>query len=511
MDEAVKYYRRTYKFIDDLIYTFRNGYVKKEIINFYKNCLLDYNDNQELYRKKCDGLLLTILIAELGINKESIENTNKFLEYNNLVVRKDHREELVDNNVKLNEFNNNIISTDFDNWLSIKNCPDIDKTNSDIIRRVRNSLLHGNYSIDFDDDYFTYTHLKTKSYYEATILNQNFYQFVGSYFSNYAGTGLSEYTNFNFSTYIGKINNEKNLKEYLKNTYIINFLYDLKNYNGKNSLEYLLVDVINNNENKQKLGDILKKINEKEINIKERNVLYIQEEVIEKIIKYFDIKYGKEFYKFDKEKQKFLISSYIDLIYNNKKHSSFWLVVCFYMINNSVNLEYLLDIVSSNAIKYDLDSIKPTLSILKAYLILYRLQYEGFEKVNYDNINFDYNDNDYCIWSEINNKKTDEDYFIESFNKLRNKKTDVSDKYIYNQILCDIIRNGLSHGNINILMNDNFEIYIEIKDIDKKRNKSRCIQMCLSKFNKFLNSEAFLPKNCISLDKDINNIKIRRR
>ena len=74
-----------------------------------------------------------------------------------------------------------------------------------------------------------------------------------------------------------------------------------------------------------------------------------------------------------------------------------------------------------------------------------------------------------------------------------------------------MIRNGLSHGNINILVNDNFEIYIEIKDIDKKRNKARCIQMSLSKFNKFLNSEAFLPKNCISLDKDINNKKIRRR
>ena len=110
MDEAVKYYRRTYKLLDDLIYTFRNGYDKKEILKFYKNCFLDYNYNEEIFRSKRDGVMLTIMISLLGINKESIENTNKFFEYNNSVVALDYRNIIRINHAKelLKDTNNPI-------------------------------------------------------------------------------------------------------------------------------------------------------------------------------------------------------------------------------------------------------------------------------------------------------------------------------------------------------------------------------------------------------------------
>ena len=119
----------------------------KKMMKEEKNyVILDVRTKEEYAEGYIDGAI--------NIPLNEIENTNKFSEYSNIVVRKDHREELEDNNVKLNEFNKKTKSTDFDNWLSIKNCPVIDKTNSDIIRRVRNSLLHGNYIIVFEDDYF---------------------------------------------------------------------------------------------------------------------------------------------------------------------------------------------------------------------------------------------------------------------------------------------------------------------------------------------------------------------
>ena len=100
MTSEEKYYRRTYNLLNDLIDTYSNGFDKKKTLNFWKDNLVEVVKNRTILEEKRDGLLLTIVISLLGINKESIENTNKFLEYNNLVVTKDHREELKDNNVK---------------------------------------------------------------------------------------------------------------------------------------------------------------------------------------------------------------------------------------------------------------------------------------------------------------------------------------------------------------------------------------------------------------------------
>lgn len=505
MSEAEKYYRRAFKFLDELTFVFRNEYDKKEILSFHKKCLFDYNFNPEIFRKKRDGLMLTIMIALLGINKESIEITDKFLDYDNL-VNLDYRN-LVGNTDKLKQFNERVKSTSFDNWLCLKKCPDSDETNADIIRRVRNSLLHSNFVPDFEDEYLSYIYLKTKSYYESTILSQNFYQFVGSYYSNLPGLGLSEFTDLNYTTYNGKINNEKNLREYLKSIKMYNFSYNLENYNGTNSLDYLIHEALNKKHKEREVNNILNNAKKLGINIKEEVTSILSDKTIENIINYFNYKYGKNFYTLDDKVKYSLINNYIEFLFKNKKHISNWLFSFYYIINHSINPSFSVEDEAFFNDEYAIESLIPSLSILKGYLILYRLQYSGFDEIDYEDINFDYNDEEFYCWSEINNENTSENYFLESYNKKRNKNPNLTDKNIKNEILCEIIRNGFSHGNIRVFIDNNtFEKIIEIKDIDKKKNKARCIQMTLNKFNKFLESEAFLPKNCRSVQ-EINNIK----
>lgn len=65
--------------------------------------------------------------------------------------------------------------------------------------------------------------------------------------------------------------------------------------------------------------------------------------------------------------------------------------------------------------------------------------------------------------------------------------------------LIDAYDNGFAHGNITCFTDDKSgRGIIEIKDIDRKNDRSRCIQMTIEKFNKFLSSEAFLPKYCFN-------------
>lgn len=504
MTSEEKYYRRTYSLLNDLINTYSNGFDKKETLKFWKKSLIEIETNPSLLEEKRDSLLLTIIISLLGVNKESIEKAGIIDEYKKSLIITDLRNVLKKplSIEKISEFNSlRTTSTPFDEWLSIIKCPGSDANNNDIIRRVRNGLLHSNFTIDTEAASISFTKIKTKSYYESIIFNQNFFQFIFTYFSNIPTIGLCEKTIVTYSKSDEKIVNKKRLREYLESIVMVHISHSMDNFEGDNSLDNRISEAL---KAKNRKTSVLKELNNAESNGIEIKDIYnhtLTGETIDSIIIYFEGKYGNNFYSLPQKEKLGLINSYIQYIFENKRHISNWLSHFYYVINNSINPNFDINSEFFLNDQYHKESLQPALAILKGYLILYRLQNNTFSSIDYNKIDFDFNGNDFHLWSEKDNNTTTENYFLESFNKKR-MNSNLSDEEIKKVILCEVIRDGFAHGNISCFVCENNTI-IEIKDINKKNNQSRCIQMTIDKFNSFLSSEAFLPKYCF--DKSIDN------
>ena len=122
--------------------------------------------------------MLNIIIALLGINKESIEKANIVDSYNNGVIRDIYNSIMsLSNRKAINYFKGlNTETNSFEEWLSIIKNLNNDKSPDAIFKQVRNSLLHSNFVLDDKSiPSLPLTHLKTKSYYESVILNYNFF------------------------------------------------------------------------------------------------------------------------------------------------------------------------------------------------------------------------------------------------------------------------------------------------------------------------------------------------
>ncbi len=244
-----KYYRRAYSLLNELTQAYQFGFDKSKALEFWKYEFAQFVNNSMVSSQKIDALMLSIVITLLGLNKEAIERKEKVKDYNELVIYKDFRE--LDlrpkDKQKIAEFDAlKTRHTAFDNWLSIINCPNTDVSNSDVFRRVRNGLLHANFVLDMEELQTSYTHIKTKSYYEAVILNQNFYQFIFSYFSNVLGMGLNEDDRL-FDVKVMNIKNLDDLVEYLRELTIIKIETDIENYDGTNTIGMMFQEKLSKN------------------------------------------------------------------------------------------------------------------------------------------------------------------------------------------------------------------------------------------------------------------------
>ena len=154
------------------------------------------------------------------------------------------------------------------------------------------------------------------------------------------------------------------------------------------------------------------------------------------------------------------------------------------------------------------ESCYPTILILKAYLIMYRLQHPDFDEIDYSKVNFDITDFDVVLnWSNIKNPSDKQNYFKESFDKEKAKGELTEDSDIWNKIVCEILRNSLAHGNIKSYRDTNtLKSMIELTDIDQKKGGVRTIKMPLSIFEQLLNSESFTPKYCMKKSEDLKRV-----
>ena len=501
------YYRRTYRLLNDLIYTYRNGYDKKEIEEFWNKKNLEFLEGSKIFNEQKEGLLLTIIIALMGINKESTEKREVVKGYNDSFVEFDFRNIKKDTitEEKLVEFDNyRNKETIFDKWLSINKAPDSDRKNSDIIRRIRNGLLHSNFNVDTDSKLLSFTNIKTKSYYESKILNQNFQQFIMANYSNVPTVGVCDKTILFYKNICDDIVNEDVLRKWLLNTTMLEVEHSIENFDGFNTLDNKIAELLKQNNKEQKIMDEIYKENN-DITIKSINTTEFTEETVEFFIKIVKNRYKEDFYKLPEISKEKILHNIFEYFYKNKRQISNWLLHFYHLIGNTVNSNYSVDDIFYYDDEYATMSLKPTLSILKAYLILYRLQNEKFDKIDYNLIEFDFEE-DYVLWSEYEGIQVNDDYYQTSFDKLRSKYTTLPTVTIQKQIICEVIRDGLAHGNITSYICEDGVDYIQIKDI--YNNKARCISMTLEKFNKFINSEAFLPKYCVKKEKEskINQI-----
>lgn len=518
MTNEEKYYRRAYKLLDDLSAAYKYGFNKKTTMEFWKKEFLEFVQNPIVSAKQQDSLMLTIVISLMGLNKESIERTEKVTDFSKLSVLKDCRKFDLqsDSQFKLLKFENvKTKSTIFDDWLSIINNPISDVTNYDIFRRVRNGLLHSNFDVDSDAFQTSYTHIKTKSYYESLIFNQNFYQYAINYFGNGIGVGLTDDDVF-FDIIDVDITNMDVLKKYLKGLTIIKVENKINNYNGDNTVGIKALKSLSKNKmviSTNKFQKMFKNGFGTDISIDSIENYYLADVTIDSLINKIRYQYN-DFFSLPKEVKKAIINSNISYTINSKAEISNWLLHFYHLINSIPNKDFDINGDAFLGDEYANVSCNSAISILKAYLILYRIQNvksnndncSKFDKIDYNLLDFNFNDENFIIWSENIDGSSSIDYYERSYIKQANRNTNMTQEEIKKSVICDVIRNGLAHGNINSFLSDETgETIIEIKDINPKNKcETRCLQMTLEKFNKFLDSEAFLPKYCYNKElKDV--------
>lgn len=509
MNKRNLYYRRGMFIIDKLLKNFSND------SSFYKNRaslmsleLQRMNNNKDLMVKDINSFYITAMVSLLGINKENIENMNKHDDYDLLNINESETKSL-ESFKKLNpsfELDRNI-KTKFDKWLSVERC---DYPTISYMFNIRNGILHSEFEpLDEYGDMLSinnsnYTHFKGK------IILYGIMRFCMFYFGNNTWMGLTEKFNVYENDVEKQITDEKELEETIK-TVVINEI----SYKNKTTRKDLTIPelkayklFLKGKDKGMTLDELLNAIFGKKYEYT-KTVKALNNDQILIVKKMIDKYYGDSFYNLDKESQAIQISSITRYLFDSRSVISEWICdyVEFYktimnsiLFNEKESLEDINKIIKMSTKEENRRSVfacRTSLLIMKLYHVLYRLQNKKYEEVDFNSINFDFSSNDYNYERiDIDSSKT-YDFNIDKAN-LAMKNPTLSNKELENKVVCEIIRNSLSHGNIEInfkVENDELKEYIIFEDI--YHHKTRKLEMTLDKLETYLNSNAFETANCI--------------
>lgn len=356
-------------------------------------------------------------------------------------------------------------------------------------------MLHSNFYLDEDTDFLPIAKLKTKSYYESELFNLQFQMFVFEYFGNIEALGLTE-AMYTFDVAQTQISSQKQLVKYLILMTINKITYKNLKTVGVESPEFFLRQSINEKSMLNVKKFVKKLYNTKNVDDIKWETLKVTPQNIVAIINYIETIYGPNFYKLDYNTQAGIISSHLKYSLNPKSEISNWMSHFWYLYSTLDSTKFTISFFDGD--EFGTESCYPALMVLKSYLIMYRLQNENFDKLDYSKINIDINDPDIFLYSDkVDKTPITENYFNKSFEKEKSKGTLTDDKEIWNKIICDVVRDSLAHGNIRTYISpDSVEPMIELKDIDSRKGTIRTIVFTISKYEEFLKSEAFLPSNC---------------
>ena len=511
MDENNTYYRRGMHIIDKLLKTYTNDstFYKKRI-ELMKDEMRRFRNNGSLMVKDVNSIYITAFVALLGLNKENIENIDKHSNYGIFKLSEEKKKimnlDFLKKEFPLFELDRNI-ATPFDDWLSVENC---DYPTLSYMMNVRNGMLHSEYeTLDEYGDMISvnnsnYTHFKSKVFLYPAM------EFCLFYFGNSAWTGLSENVNIYSTDRKQKITNKEELEEAIKGITINNIKYKLKaGEKQQQTPESKIYDLMYKNKcNNLSTEEFLYVIFGKKYDYTNTETNLTEDE-IKIIIKMIEKYYGDSFYSLNRDSQFIQINSLARYLKDSRSTISEW--ICDYVdfYNWTMNIVFKFDKKYSDDIdklaedirsedgKRSVYACKTSLLILKLYHVLYRLQNKKYESIDYNNIDFDLNDDEYNYTRIDMDGSITTDFEIDKA-KLKLKDITSSDKELSNKVVCDIIRNSLCHGNIEMnfkIENDELKEYVVFDD--SYHSKTRRLEITLEKLEKLLNSEAFLTKNCI--------------
>ena len=515
MIRIVDYYKNAYSMLRDLEFYYKDGFKPTSAYNFWSTMVDRLKNNSQLTIDKINSLDLCIMVALLGLNKETIDKSERYEEYGDFQLNGDFRYDVPflelksDSGINLDlrsiqRFDSfKTKHTIFDNWLSINKAPEIDDTPVKTFKRVRNGFLHSNFNLEVDSVGRSYTHIKTKSYYESLIINGNFYQFLEAYSSNVGTVGLTE-TDFFINIKKSKLDNLTDLYLFLRNAKLIFLDSKMDKYDGTKYFGEYFNDVISpyGELDSHFVDRAIFDMEKEGISITGSLPIQLEKYEISAIIKQIKKNYP-DFFNYTLSEKNHIVINNIVFFENSKASISNWFLHFSYLLNRmhfnnfNPNDDYIRTDI------YAKESCSFALSLLKAYLILYRMEYikdrmddAKFDPLDYSKIDFDLEADDYDL--EVTNKN-DSNFSYETLVQRQLQRDPNQDRHeIDMRIITSIIRDALAHGKVYpyFLPEETCEV-IELVDINPNNSdEEKIITMPLDKFNKFLNSEAFLPKHC---------------
>lgn len=463
-DRAVRlHYIRGIQFIDMLSRAItRDYYSFKDEVEFMKVC---YNRSREdpLFLFDLNNIVMACSVALMGLNKEAIEKNgnNQAYGYNikyNINMPNEFFKKMYDN-----FRNENIVDTPYKEWLSVSKHSEHVAPSNDFLFNVRNSLMHSEYDFEMhNENSYNYLicNLHNSNYtgFEGKIYIPYYLEFIKHYYSNDGYFGLVDnlYTMRSFSKVIS---DEIELDYHLRNIDFYKLHYENKK-NPKKILEKQL------HHHKITIND--SNFSREKIDLSEEDI-----KSVKMLVEYY---YGDKFYSYKSDEQNRILIQAIKYTKDCKSVFSEWIMHFYICSVGAIRGEY----PGENFVS--VFATKPSLLLMKSYLVLYRMQNTKFEDVDYSLIN--------NICYEYDSSETHYDDFK---NRLINKGINVSEEEYKNRYFCEIYRDSLAHGNIKMEFRKddkgNVEQYFVFEDIYKSR--VRVIKISEKELEKFINSKAF--------------------
>lgn len=512
MNNYDKYYRRAHTALRKLIEVYKDGYDIRKMNDFRTSLIRTGINNPKVMREQQFSILFTITTALLGLNKESIERTEKIKEYKQAekstgigieTLTQKQQDRVLEFNHKRSEV------TPFDNWLSIIKNLTKDKDSTSIMKKIRNGILHSNFELLLEEDNLDYTNIKIKSYFEAELLNLEFEKYVLEYFSNIEGLGLTEVMH-TYNIRQIPIRDKSMLHEILKEMSINEIRYKNIKTLGEKTPEIHLMEV-RNDDDKIDVLEFLKKL--KDSNNYEDltgEILKLKPETISYLEDYIEKTFGNKFYELDYRVQDGIISTHLNFVLNPKRELSNWYTHFWFLFSTLTAPNFSPEFFSGD--DYGFESCYPSLLVLKAYLTMYRMQCPDFSELDYKKVNFPDDGTIELVKGNVNDPESDENTFKTSIEKEQERHPELDIVEIFNKVMCDVVRNSLAHGNVNVYISPlTLERKISLTDTDPKSGRIRKLIFELESFNKFLDSEAFQPKNCYNKTDENSKILIKEQ
>lgn len=482
----------------EILHYKRGIYIINKIMKLFEGCKYDASKERQFFLSEHDRVFNTEIgvfdsnnflficgVALMGLNKETIENSNNSNDYNYdidyeisaMKIGSEIHDIDIDQlpiqaQYYLKRFNENrIVNSLYDEWLSINDFNSLKGHTYNFLFNVRNSIMHSEYDFEMLNKYdFLIANLNNSNYtnFKAQIYMPKFFEFMKHYFSNDVHFGIVS----NLFLYgleeikEDDIKDRESLLKYIKDEVKIKKI----NYDNKLKQDKILEKLLT------KKLELTEKII-KRYNITESEII-LNSDDIDQVVLSIESYFNDDFYNFDAEIQTKIIVGALKYKMDSKSVLSSWIMHFYRNMSLTTLGDEPIDEFNS------LFAMKPSLQIIKSYMVLYRLQNKELSsfEINYDLLN------DFEYFYDVN-------AYTDYKQKLIEKGIILDEEHNKMQYFMQVFRNSLCHGNIDISFkekDDRIEQYFCFTDIYKSRTRS--VTISTENLQKFLDSDAFSSK-----------------